>query len=80
MVHYVFWLFSGGAPASQPTRGGWGFQSLPATQPQLGAAPSCKAPNECFLSYFWVGGEVEDNFASFPCLFEVGLIALPRRG
>ena len=22
MVHYVFWLFSGGAPASQPARGG----------------------------------------------------------
>ena len=43
MVHYVFWLFSGGAPASQPAsqvggRGG-GFQSLPATQPRLGVAP-----------------------------------------
>ena len=40
MVHYVFWLFSGGAPASQPARGGGGgggFQSLPATQPRLGA-------------------------------------------
>ena len=24
MVHYVFWLFSGGAPASQPARGGGG--------------------------------------------------------
>ena len=22
MVHYVFWLFSRGAPASQPARGG----------------------------------------------------------
>ena len=33
MVHYVFWLFSGGAPASQPAKGGGeggGFQSLPA--------------------------------------------------
>ena len=46
MVHYVFWLFSGGAPASQPAsqgggggKGGGGFQSLPATQPRLGAAP-----------------------------------------
>ena len=44
MVHCVFWLFSGGAPASQPARGGGGgrgggFQSLPATQPRLGAAP-----------------------------------------
>ena len=24
MVHYVFWLFSGGAPASQPAKGGGG--------------------------------------------------------
>ena len=42
MVHYVFWLFSGGAPTSQPAKGGGrggGFQSLPATQPRLGAAP-----------------------------------------
>ena len=51
--------------------------------------PSRKASNECFLSFFWVGGEVEDNFASFPCapqnfpgwvsyrgLFEVGLVAV----
>ena len=45
MVHYVFWVFSGGAPASQPARGGGrggGFQSLPATQPRLGAAPKQK--------------------------------------
>ena len=28
MVHYVFWLFSGGAPASQPARGG-GFPKPP---------------------------------------------------
>ena len=41
MVHYVFWLFSGGAPANQPaSQGGGGFQSLPATQPRLGAAPT----------------------------------------
>ena len=40
MVHYVFWLFSGGAPASQLGGGGrGGFQSLLATQPRLGAAP-----------------------------------------
>ena len=51
--------------------------------------PSRKASNECFLSFFWVGGEVEDNFASFTCApqnfpgwvlyrghFEVGLIAV----
>ena len=43
MWHYVFWLSSGGAPASQPASqrgggGGGGFQSLPATQPRLGAA------------------------------------------
>ena len=54
-----------------------------------GQASVCKASNECFLSFFWVGGEVEDNFASFPCapqnfpgwvlyrgLFDVGLIAV----
>ena len=29
MVHYVFWLFSGGAPASQPARGGGGFPKPP---------------------------------------------------
>ena len=41
MVHYVFWLFSGGALASQPALGGGGgFQSLPATKPRLGAAPN----------------------------------------
>ena len=47
MVHCVFWRFSGGAPASQPAsqpgRGGGGraggFQSLPASQPRLGATP-----------------------------------------
>ena len=48
MVHCVFWRFSGGAPASQPASqpgggGGGGraggFQSLPATQPRLGATP-----------------------------------------
>ena len=41
MLHCVFWLFSGGALASQPASqpgGGGGFQSLPATQPRLGAA------------------------------------------
>ena len=40
MVHYVFWRAS--QPASQPGGGGGrggGFQSLPATQPRLGAAP-----------------------------------------
>ena len=52
MVHYVFWLFSGGAPASQPAsqggggRGG-GFQSLRATQPRLGAAPYHAHEFEC---------------------------------
>ena len=33
MVHFIFWLFSGGVPASQPAKGGGGgggFQSLPA--------------------------------------------------
>ena len=45
MVHCVFWLFPGARqPASQPASqpgggGGGGFQSLPATQPRLGAAP-----------------------------------------
>ena len=41
MVHNVFWLFSGGTPASQPARGGegGGFQGVPTTQPRLGAAP-----------------------------------------
>ena len=39
VVHYIFWPFSGGAPASQPATGGGGFQSLPTTQPRLGAAP-----------------------------------------
>ena len=30
MVHYVFWLFSGGAPASQPASpGGGGFPKPP---------------------------------------------------
>ena len=39
MVHYVFWLFSGVTTASRGGGGG-GFQSLPTTQPQLGAAPA----------------------------------------
>ena len=38
VVHYVFWLFSGGAPARQPAWGGGGFQSLPASRPRRGAA------------------------------------------
>ena len=29
MVHYVFWLFSGGALASQPARGGGGVPKPP---------------------------------------------------
>ena len=29
MVHYVFWLFSRGAPASQPARGGGGVPKPP---------------------------------------------------
>ena len=29
MVHYVFWLFSGGTPASQPAGGGGGGPKPP---------------------------------------------------
>ena len=69
MVHYVFWLFSGGAPASQPGggRGRGGFQSLPATQPRLGAAPMSQQilpPNEEFkCKYHCMKSCVSLNFA-----------------
>ena len=33
MVHYVFWLFSGGAPASQPKGGGGGEFPKPPSHP-----------------------------------------------
>ena len=36
MVHYVFWLFSGGAPASQP--GGAGGVSKASQPPSRGKA------------------------------------------
>ena len=40
MVHYVFWLFSRGAPASQPASWGGGGVSKASQPPsQLGAAP-----------------------------------------
>ena len=84
MVHYVFWLFSGGAPASQPATGrGGGFQSLNKQQQNVVESLAPAAPKvEWFIEVLKAQKEPKkQSVAMWSCLetFLMKIKSMPKR-